>query len=1039
MNALPGAFGDKMSNMSVGSTWKKWDLHVHTPASIVHNYEGNNEEAWQAFLADLERLPPEFKVIGINDYLFVDGYERVLREKASGRLANIDLILPVVELRLDKFAGVVKRDKDGSYSKSDWNRINLHVIFDALDPDTIRQQFLSALAPSYDLIPSAAEYKGRWNAVITPQSVTQLGELIISSVPEDKRSAYGSPAQEGFNNLCVSMDKVIQALDNHILKDRFLIAVGKTEWDNMKWDDQSIAEKKNVINRANIVFTAAESPEKYEQARSKLIDSNVNNLLLDCSDAHATSDNDHKDRVGNCFTWIKADATFEGLRHALTEFKDRVFVGDRPPKLRLADQHRTKYVSRIKIGKKVGVGDGAPWFDADIPLNHDLVAIIGNKGSGKSAMVDILSLAGGTKNGEGFSFLTPDRFRSPKTKFASRFVAALTWHDGSATEQALDLDPSASAVERVKYLPQKYVDTLCNELGELGSGTFDAELRKIIYTHVPEEDRLGHASMDKYLDFKVAEIAQERARLARELTKVNAEIIAIEGRMSEEFRQTLVARIEAKNGELTAHDASKPVQVEDPSASEASQAESNAASARIQELETLAGQLRAEETAARDRKVIVAKKQATLMRAEQALENHRKSHAQFVSELDVLLHEAGADFTAADLVQMSITTAPIRHLLTSAKMEAESLDATLGGDLEGSIPKRREALERDIAAVKSKLGERARLFVLYKEELGSWERRRADLVGAADKPNTLAGLQAELDGLAGLPAQLQASALIRSEMTRSIHALIAQTVEEYRRLYAPVQAFVKSIESMDMPLPLGFDVRIEESSFQDGFLDNVNRQSRGTFAGVEESSTLVRNLLREAEFSSAAGSVEFAEKIDRMLRADHRDSGDMRATKFSDQLKKGRQPGDVLDYLYGLAYLAPRYSLTFNGQEISQLSPGERGLLLLVFYLLVDKDDIPLVIDQPEENLDNQTIYRVLVTCIKAAKQRRQVIMVTHNPNLAVVCDAEQIIYATHDKATNRFAYISGAVESPKIKECVVEILEGTEPAFRNRKQKYGL
>ncbi len=140
-----------------------------------------------------------------------------------------------------------------------------------------------------------------------------------------------------------------------------------------------------------------------------------------------------------------------------------------------------------------------------------------------------------------------------------------------------------------------------------------------------------------------------------------------------------------------------------------------------------------------------------------------------------------------------------------------------------------------------------------------------------------------------------------------------------------------------------------------------------------------------------------------------------------------------------MSYLAPRYSLTFDQQEISQLSPGERGLLLLVFYLLVDKDDIPIIIDQPEENLDNQTIFKVLVKCIKAAKQRRQVIMVTHNPNLAVVCDAEQIICATCDKATNTFNYISGGIESPFIKAKVVEILEGTEPAFKNRKQKYGL
>ena len=140
-----------------------------------------------------------------------------------------------------------------------------------------------------------------------------------------------------------------------------------------------------------------------------------------------------------------------------------------------------------------------------------------------------------------------------------------------------------------------------------------------------------------------------------------------------------------------------------------------------------------------------------------------------------------------------------------------------------------------------------------------------------------------------------------------------------------------------------------------------------------------------------------------------------------------------------MSYLAPRYSLTFDQQEISQLSPGERGLLLLVFYLLVDKDDIPIIIDQPEENLDNQTIFKVLVKCIKVAKQRRQVIMVTHNPNLAVVCDAEQIICASHDKMTNTFSYISGGIESPEIKARVVSILEGTEPAFRNRKIKYGL
>jgi ABC-type lipoprotein export system ATPase subunit len=75
----------------------------------------------------------------------------------------------------------------------------------------------------------------------------------------------------------------------------------------------------------------------------------------------------------------------------------------------------------------------------------------------------------------------------------------------------------------------------------------------------------------------------------------------------------------------------------------------------------------------------------------------------------------------------------------------------------------------------------------------------------------------------------------------------------------------------------------------------------------------------------------------------------------------------------------------------------------LIFYLLVDNGDIPLIIDQPEGNLDNQSVFKMLIPCIKEAKKRRQIIIVTHNSNLAVVCDAEQILHAQIDK-TNELA-----------------------------------
>ena len=99
-----------------GSLWRKWDLHVHTPASIYHNYGGSDDVAWERFAAAIEALPREFSVIGINDYLFLDGYKRILELKSQGRLRNIDTFLPVIEFRIARFAG----------TESKLRRINLH-------------------------------------------------------------------------------------------------------------------------------------------------------------------------------------------------------------------------------------------------------------------------------------------------------------------------------------------------------------------------------------------------------------------------------------------------------------------------------------------------------------------------------------------------------------------------------------------------------------------------------------------------------------------------------------------------------------------------------------------------------------------------------------------------------------------------------------------------------------------------------------------------------------------------------------------------
>jgi len=163
----------------------------------------------------------------------------------------------------------------------------------------------------------------------------------------------------------------------------------------------------------------------------------------------------------------------------------------------------------------------------------------------------------------------------------------------------------------------------------------------------------------------------------------------------------------------------------------------------------------------------------------------------------------------------------------------------------------------------------------------------------------------------------------------------------------------------------------------------------------------------------------------------------------TDQLRKGETPVSVYDYLYSLSFLTPRYTLRYVGHEIHQLPPGERGLLLLVFYLLIDKDDMPLVIDQPEENLDPKSVFDDLVPHFREARKRRQIIIVTHNANLVVNTDADQVIVASSQPAQPGklpdISYESGSLENPDIRNKVCEILEGGERAFLERERRYRL
>ncbi|WP_375762814.1 AAA family ATPase [Apibacter muscae] len=155
------------------------------------------------------------------------------------------------------------------------------------------------------------------------------------------------------------------------------------------------------------------------------------------------------------------------------------------------------------------------------------------------------------------------------------------------------------------------------------------------------------------------------------------------------------------------------------------------------------------------------------------------------------------------------------------------------------------------------------------------------------------------------------------------------------------------------------------------------------------------------------------------------------------------------------------WELSIGNDEIANMSPGKANLALLKLLIELSESNCPILIDQPEDNLDNRSIYTDLVQFIRKRKENRQIIIVTHNPNIVVGADSENVIIANQngqdknrENKSFRFEYVNGALEntyanknenvesgvlfSMGIRENVTEILEGGREAFKKREEKYG-
>ena len=165
-----------------------------------------------------------------------------------------------------------------------------------------------------------------------------------------------------------------------------------------------------------------------------------------------------------------------------------------------------------------------------------------------------------------------------------------------------------------------------------------------------------------------------------------------------------------------------------------------------------------------------------------------------------------------------------------------------------------------------------------------------------------------------------------------------------------------------------------------------------------------------------------------------------------------------IEHFFTTNFYEYSFEIEYQGDKFEQMSPGKKAFIVLKLILEFSDSKIPVLIDQPEDSLDNRAIYSELTKYIKKTKKNRQIIIVTHNPNIVVSGDAENIIVANQqsDNSPNqngkKFDYVNGALENRNnnsksefilqkynIREHVCDILEGGEDAFMRREKKYSI
>jgi ABC-type lipoprotein export system ATPase subunit len=981
-----------------GSLWRRWDLHLHAPGTKLSNGFGEaNDVNLRAYVEKLEASDVE--VFGITDYFSFDSYFAVKKMYDAAYPDGKKLFIPNIEFRLTE-----------TISK-DARHVHTHVLIDPIAGTEAKLKTLLS-----DLVTHITRNGGR----------VRCAEL--SSTAD-------------FEQATVSVTELRTALQRVFPDSTAYMVVTAANNDGLKGVDvkspRSISISDELDKASDAFFGSAKNTEYFLKTdRYEDVSPSEKKPVFSGSDAHSFDDLARLtgDEAGYEATWIKADLTFRGLRQTLFEPKGRVHIGEQPAVLQRQDQDATRFVSELRIDHVTGYSGGnGSWFkDVVIPFNPELTAIIGNKGSGKSAIADILGLLGESRQSEHFSFLT-DKKQNRKFRqkgYAENFVGTLTWASGAKHKKQLDQDVDLQRPEVVKYLPQNYFESLTNEI-EVKA--FRAEIEEVVFSHVEESDRMGLPTFSELEEFKTGQSKSDISKLKVQLRELNIEIVELEEQANPATKVALQEQLKQKREEYRVLETSKPPEVVKP---EGETAEQKAIADQIEKIRQNQSDLEIREREAVERLSSLKSDLLGLGRIKEAVtaldgqikltkEELRTGCARFNLDVDAIItHRLDTTTIDTEITKVSATIKSLEAASDVAVTDATNLSSFV------SVPDLRRAhqfLSEKLKGLQEALSAPQRRYQRYVQAISDLTAKMNNILGEDQnpKPGTIKDIEKRINYIErDLTKRLDGKYADRDQISRSIFSAKKKVRAFYEGLKSSVEQRLATVRSDE------FEVTIDASfvplhEFPDQFFDLVNQNPNGPFRGAAQGRAALESRLAETDWNDVESVLAFVKGI-------------LVAIRSEDVNKQVRESKRFYDLLFSFEYFDARYELRLGGKNLNQLSPGEKGLLLLVFYLHLDKEKTPLIIDQPEDNLDNDSIFSVLATCIRQAKKSRQVILVTHNPNLAVGADAEQIIYVSLDKALDyKFSYETGSIENPRINDVIVKILEGSRPAFVQRRLKY--